>query len=644
MKKQTRQTIKAEYFRGAVVLFPLVLAVWIIPFALGQPRSHGGNRSVAPQMRQSAPSWTGAIAAPEALQDRPSSSNVSANSQLQPPAASMDSSRVLPMPKSPSVVLHDQYDNATTEEPVDITSQDAEIAFDFFDSQAADDFIVPAGQTWEISEVDVLGRYDGPGPAESFHVFFYDDGAGNLPGTLIESRPANPYTGNSDFIITLTSPVVLSEGHYWISVQSRQDIQTTGFWLWHNRDVQSHVSAAWQNPGGGFPTGNCLIWFRKVACLNLGQAAPDQVFRLVGTAQGTPSPTPCTTPSWVVRAPLPYFARGIFVASDDTFVYAGGGFDGSAKQVHNDLLRFDLTTNSWTTLAPSPDQHFLSQAVIFDGKIYNVGGFDGSGGVSNATRIYDIASDTWATGAPLPVALSDMATTVWNGIIYVAGGFDGVGEVNTLYAYNIATNSWTMLAPLPQALALPGFGTIDSKLYIASGNSGGNELDTLYIYDIASNTWSTGAPVLQPVTGPGSAVFSGKLYLFGGGFPTPSTVTQIYNPGSNTWDPSGEPRMNVGRLWFYGTPVSSDSIFATGGNQTTIETVELRITEQMVGNEPCGTPTPTPTATLTPTATATATPTATRTTTPTPTPSNTPRPIPTPRLRPTPAPRPTPRP
>jgi len=176
----------------------------------------------------------------------------------------------------------------------------------------------------------------------------------------------------------------------------------------------------------------------------------------------------------VVRAPLPYFARGIFVVSDGTFVYAGGGFDGLTNQVHNDLLRFDFAANSWTALAPSPDQHFLSQAVIFDGKIY------------------DIAGDAWTTGAPLPEALSDMATTVWNWIIYVTGGFDGVGKVNTLYAFNIATNSWTTLAPLPQALALPGFGAIDGKLYIASGNNGGNELDTLYIYDIASNTWSTG--------------------------------------------------------------------------------------------------------------------------------------------------------
>jgi len=152
-----------------------------------------------------------------------------------------------------------------------------------------------------------------------------------------------------------------------------------------------------------------------------------------------------------------------------------------------------------------------------------------------------------------------------------------------------------------------------------------------------------GAPVLQPVTGPGSAVFNGKPYLFGGGAPEPGTVTQVHDPVTNTWDPSGEPRMNVGRLWFYGTPMGNDSIFATGGNQTTIEPVELRITEQMIGNEPCGTPTPTPTATPSLTPTPTATPTASPTTTPTPTPSNTPRPIPTPRHRPTPAPRPTPR-
>ena len=171
---------------------------------------------------------------------------------------------------TPGNVLYDQYDNFSTEEPPNIPSQDAETALDFFDSQAADDFIVPAGQTWQVTEVDVLGEYDSAGPAASFHVFFYENGAGDLPGMLVASRLENPYTGSNDFVITLTEPVTLPEGHYWVSVQARQDITQAGFWLWHNRTVQSNSGAAWQNPGNGFGTG-CVVWIRRVACAVLAR-------------------------------------------------------------------------------------------------------------------------------------------------------------------------------------------------------------------------------------------------------------------------------------------------------------------------------------------------------------------------------------
>jgi hypothetical protein len=208
------------------------------------------------------------------------------------PSLAEESATATPNPAS---VLYDQYDNTATEEPVNIPSQDAETALDFFDSQAADDFIVPAGQSWNVTEVDVLGEYDSDGPAASFHVFFYENGAGDLPGMLVASRLGNPYTGSSDFVITLTEPVTLSEGHYWVSVQARQDIITSGFWLWHNRTVQSNSGAAWQNPGNGFGTG-CVVWVRKTACAQLEQIAPDQVFRLIGTdGGGTPTPTPTAT-------------------------------------------------------------------------------------------------------------------------------------------------------------------------------------------------------------------------------------------------------------------------------------------------------------------------------------------------------------
>jgi hypothetical protein len=196
---------------------------------------------------------------------------------------------------TPTTTLYDQYDNFAIKEPVNIPSQDAETALDFFDSQAADDFIVPAGQTWQVTEVDVLGEYDSAGPAASFHVLFYDNGAGDLPGFLVASRLQNSYTGNNHFVITLAEPVTLAAGHYWVSVQARQDITQSGFWLWHNRTVQSNAGAAWQNPGNGFGTG-CVVWVRKTACAQLQQTAPDQVFRLIGTSAGvTPTPTPTAT-------------------------------------------------------------------------------------------------------------------------------------------------------------------------------------------------------------------------------------------------------------------------------------------------------------------------------------------------------------
>ena len=102
---------------------------------------------------------------------------------------------------------------------------------DSHDSFAADDFVVPAGQIWNVTEVDVIGESsEPPAPPDSFHVFFYTD-SGTLPGTLVASRLANPYSGFFTFFITLTSPVMLAEGTYWVSVQAREDFASSGEWF-----------------------------------------------------------------------------------------------------------------------------------------------------------------------------------------------------------------------------------------------------------------------------------------------------------------------------------------------------------------------------------------------------------------------------
>ena len=186
-----------------------------------------------------------------------------------------------PLPKSLLNVLYDQTDGAAT---TGTRSQNFEAASSSFDLQAADDFVVPAGQTWTIQQVNVQGLYfNGPGSASSVNVTFYSDSA-NLPGVAVSGGTyANvPVTDNGgNFTITLPSRCVLSAGTYWVSVRANMDYNTGGQWGWRDRTVLSNSGAVWQNPGGGLASVCAPSWGRKTDCV--AGAAPDNIFQLLGT-------------------------------------------------------------------------------------------------------------------------------------------------------------------------------------------------------------------------------------------------------------------------------------------------------------------------------------------------------------------------
>src|SRR5437588_138546 len=295
MKKQN-SSIKAHLLWSALILLTL-LAVCAIPFALAQrnatkrsvdnpasqPNAGGANIGVT----NNRPPYSGA---PGAQAQQP---NIFRTGQPQVPTKTsgpgVPKFSLPPVPKLPAVTLYDQLNNPGT---ISTGSQDFETANNAFDDFTADDFVVPAGQTWNITEVDAQGVYfNGPGPAASFHVFIYQN-SGGLPGTNVYTAMAQPYVNNAGvFQITLTAPAVLASGTYWISVQARQDDNPNGQWGRTDRTVQANSPAAWQNPGGGFGVG-CTTWGVRTTCID-DAPAPDQMFRLIGTIGGaTPTPTP----------------------------------------------------------------------------------------------------------------------------------------------------------------------------------------------------------------------------------------------------------------------------------------------------------------------------------------------------------------
>jgi hypothetical protein len=227
----------------------------------------------------------------------------------------------------PNVVLYDQTDNAG---PDSITSQDFEAANDVYDNQAADDFVIPAGDgSWTIDEVYVPGAYwNGSGLAPAANVYFYQD-AGGLPGAQVYSALGVVPTDNGlgTFTIALTSPAVLPSGTYWVSVQAAMDFAAGGQWGWTERMVQSNSASAWRNPGGGFGT-SCSAWGARFATCGVG-TYPDLVFRLSGSIGGG-APT-CSAPSdvpWLSLAPTSGSNAGgtgtdVTVTFDSTGLAAG---------------------------------------------------------------------------------------------------------------------------------------------------------------------------------------------------------------------------------------------------------------------------------------------------------------------------------
>ena len=150
--------------------------------------------------------------------------------------------------------------------------------FPSFSDQGADDFTVPAGHKWTVTEVDVTGVYfNGPGPTTGVNVFFYKNKKG-LPGKLVSEVDGASFTDNFGSFAVQTGGVKLKAGTYWVSVQADMNFTGgAGEWGWEVNSVQTGNEAAWQNPGGGFAV--CPTWGPVTSCLGYG---PDFMFTLKG--------------------------------------------------------------------------------------------------------------------------------------------------------------------------------------------------------------------------------------------------------------------------------------------------------------------------------------------------------------------------
>jgi hypothetical protein len=150
-----------------------------------------------------------------------------------------------------------------------------------FDSQAADDFVVPAGETWSISRLVFDGEYRSlPGPAASLDLALYADQAGQPGAALSQATHVKGYVDEAGVLsVSLPRPVTLAAGTYWLSVRANIDYQANGLWAFTSIAGAVGHPAVWRNPASGYHL-PCPDWQPQAVCF--GGAPGDLRFEIHG--------------------------------------------------------------------------------------------------------------------------------------------------------------------------------------------------------------------------------------------------------------------------------------------------------------------------------------------------------------------------
>jgi hypothetical protein len=194
--------------------------------------------------------------------------------------------------------------------------------------------------------------------------------------------------------------------------------------------------------------------------------------------------------SWTELTPFPYpaceFGSAFLPSNDPTggTIFAAGGANSKNTAFYGEFIE-STRYGIWSNAGPPMPTARADLAVAIDPvgeKLYAIGGADQTSTALNTVEVFDLVSRKWSTAASLTVGRSRLGAAYLNGKIYAIGGYNGSSVVNTVEVYDPALNTWTLvLSPLP---AREWFGTAVSGgfIYLVGGLNGTSVLNTVERY------------------------------------------------------------------------------------------------------------------------------------------------------------------
>lgn len=244
-----------------------------------------------------------------------------------------------------------------------------------------------------------------------------------------------------------------------------------------------------------------------------------------------------TIGSWQETTPLPEWreAAVAVVWNDYVYVIGGGGpvWGGRSEQntVYYASINSDGTIGNWGSTTLLPERIVGAAGVVWDGRIYVAGGWNG---FSRQDEVYfaeinevDGSLGNWQTTTALPLTLNLMCALAYDGAIYIIGGIHShVPQSSAYYALIDETDGtlgvWTATSSLPEGRARAGCALIGDSLYVIGGQEGHESATpekTVYKTTMEApglGSWEELESLPEERMGHSVVTLNGRIYVMGG--------------------------------------------------------------------------------------------------------------------------------
>jgi N-acetylneuraminic acid mutarotase len=234
------------------------------------------------------------------------------------------------------------------------------------------------------------------------------------------------------------------------------------------------------------------------------------------------------TNTWSKIKDMPEALTHAGTATDGKFVYLAGGFVGAHPgPVTNHVWKYDTTTDEWGEVSPLPENRAAGVLVLVGNKLHYFGGGIRNDDEPNIVKdsenhwMLDLDNPTgWKSLAALPNPRNHFAGLVFEGKIYAIGGQHLEGSarqyVADLHVYDPEKNTWEMKSAMPFGNSHIGASTfiLDGKIITIGGITENQQLvASVLSYDPKTDNWEYLASVPQPIQASVAGVIGDSIYM-----------------------------------------------------------------------------------------------------------------------------------